>query len=269
MFLPIIKALVLGVVEGVTEFLPVSSTGHLILVNQWISFSDSFTKVFDVVIQLGAILAVVIYFWPKLWPFGREGAAKSEIFSVWKKTLVGVVPALIIGGLLGNFIESKLFNPWVVVGALMIGGAILIFIEKKQIGGGRFQSVAQIPWLTAFFIGLIQCLSMIPGTSRAAATIIGALLLGASRPAAVEFSFFLAIPTMIAASAYSLLKHGASMSGFEIILLAIGFLSAMFVALGVIKFFMGYIKNHDLKPFGYYRIVLGVLILVYFLWKML
>ncbi len=272
MLIPIIKALILGLVEGVTEFLPVSSTGHLILVNQWISFGDAFTKSFDIVIQLGAILAVVIFFWNKLWPFGKEAVQKTEIFSIWKKTIIGVVPAIVIGGLLGSFIEERLFSPWVVAGALVIGGIIMIWVEKRRSGASdssstifKFTSVAEIPWLTALFIGIIQCLSMIPGTSRAAATIIGAMLLGTSRIVAVEFSFFLAIPTMVAASAYSLLKHGMVMSGFEVLLLIIGFVVAFLVALIVIRLFMKYITSHDFKPFGYYRIILGVLVALYFL----
>ncbi|MEI6304441.1 MAG: undecaprenyl-diphosphate phosphatase [Candidatus Taylorbacteria bacterium] len=270
MFIPIIKALILGVVEGITEFLPISSTGHLILINQWVNFGESFTKMFDVVIQLGAILAVIIFFWAKLWPFGKtdlstgvQTTTRSEVFNTWKKTIVGVIPAILIGGLLGSFIENKLFSPWVVAGALIVGGIILIYIERKQIES-RIRSVADISYMTAFYIGLIQCLSMVPGTSRAAATIIGAMMLGASRSVAVEFSFFLAIPTMIAASGYSLLKHGASISGSEIVLLVVGFVTAFLVALVVIKFIMKFIQSHDFKLFGYYRIVLGVLILIYF-----
>lgn len=275
MLIPIINAVILGVVEGITEFLPISSTGHLILINQWITFGDSFTKMFDVVIQLGAILAVIIYFWAKLWPFGKahlstmdlpvggEVSTRSEVLNTWKKTIVGVIPAILIGGLLGSFIENKLFSPWVVAGALIVGGVILIYIERKQIGV-RFRSVAEISYMTAFYIGLIQCLSMVPGTSRAAATIIGAMVLGASRSAAVEFSFFLAIPTMIAASGYSLLKHGASISGSEIVLLLIGFVTAFIVSFVVIRFMMKFIQNHDFKPFGYYRIILGILVLIYF-----
>ena len=264
MIILIFKALVLGVVEGVTEFLPISSTGHLILVNQWLNFSQDFTKMFDIVIQLGAILAVIVYYWSKLWPFGKDILQKTEIFSVWKKIIIAVIPAVVIGGLLGSFIEKKLFNPWVVACALIIGGFVLIFIEKRQTKY-HLESVASIPWLTAFFIGLIQCLSMIPGTSRAAATIIGAMLLGVTRSVAVEFSFFLAIPTMIAASAYSLLKHGAAISGSETVLLAIGFVVAFLVALVAIKLFIKYIQTHDFKPFGYYRIILGVIVLIYFL----
>ena len=264
MIIFIIKALVLGFVEGVTEFLPISSTGHLILINQWISFGDSFTKMFDIVIQLGAILAVIVYFWSKLWPFGKEVSAKTQIFSIWKKIIIGVIPAIVIGGLLGSFIEKKLFNPIVVACALIIGGIILILVERRQVNN-RFESVVSIPWMTALSIGLIQCFSMIPGTSRAAATIVGAILLGATRSVAVEYSFFLAIPTMIAASAYSLLKHGAAVTGFEYVLLAVGFVTAFFVALAAIKLFIGYIKSSNFKLFGYYRIILGSVIVIYFL----
>jgi undecaprenyl-diphosphatase len=264
MFIDILKSIFLGGVEGITEFLPISSTGHLILLNQWISFDPGFTKTFDIIIQLGAILAVIVYFWPKLWPFNKDEIKKKEIYYIWYKTIIGVIPAIIIGGILGNFIEKRLFNPWVVAGALIIGGLILIYIERKKIQS-RFDSVSSIPMLTIFFIGLIQCFSMIPGTSRSAATIIGAIILGASRTAAVEFSFFLAIPTMIAASGYSLLKHGLVMSGGEVILLIIGFITAFFVALVVIKYFIKYIQSHNFIPFAYYRVVLGVLVLIYFL----
>jgi len=264
MIIEIIKSIFLGAIEGITEFLPISSTGHLIIVNQWVTFSETFTKLFDIVIQLGAILAVVVFFWDKLWPFGKAEEAKKQIFLVWKKAIVGVIPAIILGALLANWIEKKLFNPWVVAGALIVGGLILLFIEKKKITP-RFNSIAEMPWLTVALIGLIQCLAMIPGTSRSAATIIGALLLGVSRTTAVEFSFFLAIPTMIAASGYSLLKHGLAMSGSEAFLLVIGFIAAFAVAYAVIKFFIGYIKAHDFKIFAYYRIILGTIIVLYFL----
>ncbi len=263
MLIDIIKSLFLGGVEGITEFLPISSTGHLILFNQWINFDSSFTKTFDIVIQLGAILAVIVFFWPKLWPFNKDEIKKKEIFGIWYKTIIGVIPAIIIGGLLGSFIEKRLFNPWVVAGALIIGGFILIYIERKKIQS-RFDSVISIPTLTIFFIGLFQCFSMIPGTSRSAATIIGAMILGVSRMAAVEFSFFLAIPTMIAASAYSLLKHGFSMNGGEVILLILGFITAFVVALSVIKFFIKYIQSNNFIPFAYYRIVLGIIVILYF-----
>jgi len=263
MLIGIIKAIVLGVVEGLTEFLPISSTGHLIIVNRWINFSPSFTTMFDVVIQLGAILAVIVYFWPRLWPFGKDQIQRQATLKIWGKTIIGVIPAIVLGALLGKLIEDKLFNPWIVAVMLLIGGLIILYVEKKR-PQARFNSIHEIPLQTAFLVGLIQCLSMIPGTSRAAATIIGAMVLGASRTAAVDFSFFLAIPTMIAATGYSLLKHRAAMTHAELIILITGFVAAFVVALTVIKFLLNYIKQHDLKPFGYYRLVLGILILVLF-----
>lgn len=263
MFDDIIKSIILGIVEGITEFLPISSTGHLILVNQWINFSEPFTTMFDIVIQLGAILAVVVYFWKRLWPFGKGQSQQQPAIAIWLKIAVGVIPAIVLGALLGNAIEENLFNPWVVAAALLLGGIILIYIEKHP-SNHRFASVHEIPVQTAFYIGVIQCLSMIPGTSRSAATIIGAMLLGASRTAAVEFSFFLAIPTMVAASGYSLLKHASALTANEFIILATGFIAAFLTALVVIKLFVGYIQRRDLKPFGYYRVVLGALIFIFF-----
>lgn len=263
MAIAILKAIALGAVEGLTEFLPVSSTGHLLLVNQWIRFGPTFTTLFDIVIQLGAILAVILYFWDRIWPFGKNQDKKRTIYSVWSKTLIGVLPALVLGGLLGGWIEEQLFNPSVVAAALVVGGFLLILIEKRQITH-RFDSITRIPWQIALYIGLFQCLSLIPGTSRAAATIIGALLLGASRTVAVEFSFFLAIPTLIAAGGYSILKHGAAMTGSETVLLALGFSTAFLVAWAVIARLMRYIRDHDFRIFGYYRIALGTLVLLYF-----
>ena len=266
MIIEIIKAVVLGVVEGVTEFLPISSTGHLILVNQWISFSGQFTTLFDIVIQLGAILAVVVYFWNRLWPFGKDRELAKATWEIWFKAVAGVIPAIVLGALFASKIEEKLFNPWTVTIALIVGGLILLYIEKTR-RQPRFNSVHEIPYKTAFFTGLIQCLAMIPGTSRSAATIIGAMLLGVSRTAAVEFSFFLAIPTMVAASGYSILKSGLAMSASEMAILAVGFITAFVSALAVIRFFINYIQRRDFKPFGYYRIALGILVLAYFLLK--
>lgn len=267
MFLEIIKAIILGLVEGITEFLPISSTGHLIIVNNWLSFSKSFTEMFDVVIQLGAILAVVVIFWKKLWPFGKDQVKNTVVLNktnlhVWFKTIVAVAPALVLGALFGSKIEEKLFNAVVVAIALIVGGVILILVEKKQTTASSIASIADISYSKAFCIGLVQCLAMIPGTSRSAATIIGAMWLGASRAVAVEFSFFLAIPTMLAASAYSVLKHGLVASGAEWMLLAIGFVVAFLTAMVVIKFILRYIQNHNFKVFGYYRIVLGIIILL-------
>ncbi len=264
MFLDIFKAIILGLVEGITEFLPISSTGHLIIVNKWLSFGPAFTSMFDVVVQLGAILAVVVVFWKKLWPFAKDLSDRANVLNLWKKTILAVVPALILGALFGGLIEEKLFNPTVVAVALVVGGIILILVDNKQATTGTVLSVKDISYRTAFYIGLFQCLAMVPGTSRAAATIIGAMLLGASRTVAVEFSFFLAIPTMLAASAYSLLKHGAVISASEFVILAVGFATAFFTALVVIKFLLNYIQNNNFKAFGYYRIGLGVLVLILF-----
>jgi undecaprenyl-diphosphatase len=263
MFIEIIKSIILGAVEGVTEFLPISSTGHLILVNQWLAFGESFTKMFDIVIQLGAILAVVVFFWARLWPFSRNEILRKEVIETWKKAIIGIIPAIILGGLFGGWIEMRLFNPWVVAGALIIGGLVLIYIERKKLQP-KYNLISELPLLSVFGIGLIQCLSMVPGTSRAATTIIGAMILGASRVAAVEFSFFLAIPTMIAATGYSLLKHASVVNVSEMFILAVGFVTAFFVALAVIKFLISFIKYHDFKLFAYYRIVLGILVLIYF-----
>jgi len=261
-----LKAIILAIVEGVTEFLPISSTGHLIIVNRWVSFGENLTKVFDIVIQLGAILAVVVFFWPRLWPFSNNKESNLAVWNLWKKTLLGVIPAIILGALLGQVIEEKLFNPTIVALALMIGGLLLIWAEKRN-KPPSILTVDNISYKVAFYIGLIQCLAMIPGTSRSAATIIGAMLLGASRLAAAEFSFFLAIPTMVAASGYSLLKHRALLSFSDWAILLVGFVAAFLVAYLVVRVFFKYIQKNNFIPFGYYRIALGVLVLFYFLFK--
>ena len=260
----LINAAIMGVVEGITEFLPISSTGHLIIVDQYLKFEKPFSEMFEVVIQLGAILSVIVYFRNRLNPFVHGQEKKKEVVDLWKKTIAGVIPALLIGGTLGKKISENLFNPVVVASALIIGGIILIIIEsykKKE----TISNVAEITYGIAIAIGLKQCLAMIPGTSRSAATIIGAMLLGASRNTAAEFSFFLAIPTMIAASAYSLMKHSASLSSLEWQALAVGFIVSFIVAWAVIAFLMNYIRKNDFKPLGYYRIALGILVLILFL----
>ena len=185
-----LKAIFLGIIEGLTEFLPVSSTGHLILANQWLTFRPEFTFLFDVFIQLGAILAVIIYFFPTLWPFQKTKVEKESTFYLWQKVAWGVLPALFFGFFLDNWIEEKLFNPLTVALALTIGGIILIWLERHP-RPIKFNSVQELPYFTIFLIGLFQCLAMIPGTSRAAATILGALFLGASRKTAAEFSFLI------------------------------------------------------------------------------
>ena len=259
-----LSALILGIVEGITEFLPISSTGHLIIVNQFVGFSEQFTNMFDVVIQLGAILSVVVYFRKRLIPSRQNYFSMNrKIFDLWKKTIVAVVPALAIGALVGDYIEERLFNTTVVALALIVGGIILVYIEKRK-PLNRITSVDHLTYKTALLIGFIQCLAMIPGTSRSAATIIGAMLLGASRVVAAEFSFFLAIPTMVAASGYTLLKSGSMLSSHEFLIVAVGFIVSFVVAWLVIAGLMNYISKRDFKPFGYYRIVLGIIVLAYF-----
>jgi undecaprenyl-diphosphatase len=257
-----LQAIVLGIVEGITEFLPISSTGHLILVNHIINFEGKFAEMFDIVIQLGAILSVIVYFWNRLYPFNSRKTPDEQkaIWSLWSKAIAGVIPALVIGAALEHKIKEYLFNPTVVSVALIIGGILLIFIERRK-KTASITSIASLTYKTAIAIGFIQCLAMIPGTSRSAATIIGAMLLGASRATAVEFSFFLAIPTMVAASGYSLLKHGASLTGTEWQVLAVGFIVSFLVAWAIIAFLMNYIRKHDFQLFGYYRIVLGIIII--------
>ncbi len=259
MLFDILKAIILGVVEGFTEFLPISSTGHLIIVNQVFSFSESFTFLFDIVIQLGAILSVLVYFKKRLWPFGKDREKRKLTLDIWRKAIVGVLPAIFLGALLGGFIEKKLFNPLTVASALVIGGLVLILIERKN-KPSRINSISELTLKTAFYIGIIQCLSLIPGTSRSAATIIGAMLLGTSRLVATEFSFFLAIPTMVAASGYSLLKHGFSLSFNELLILLVGFAVSFLTALVAIRFFLNYIEKNNFKAFAHYRIVLGIIV---------
>lgn len=262
----ILKVIILGIVEGLTEFLPVSSTGHLIIVNDFVNFTGAFANMFNIVIQLGAILAVVIYFRNKLFPFGdkKTYSEKIEIWDTWKKTIVGVTPALVIGGLFGSDIEKYLFNPVTVAIALFVGGIGLIILEKRK-PLNKIDSIAALSYRTAFLIGLVQCLAMVPGTSRSAATIIGAMLMGTSRVVAVEYSFFLAIPTLFAASVYSLFLTAPALTSAQVQLLAIGFIVSFLVAWLVIAEFLEYSKKYDFKPFGYYRILLGVTVLVYFL----
>lgn len=247
-------AVILGLVEGITEFLPISSTGHLILVNQWIAFSPSFTKVFDVVIQFGAVLAVVVVFWRKL-----------LVLDTWKKMIVAVIPAIVIGVLFGSRVTAALFDPIVVAIALIAGGLVLFFVEHRR-HTESIREMKKLSYQRAFLIGLTQCLAFIPGISRSAATILGALLLGASRSVAAEFSFFLAIPTLAAASGYSLIKHPVALSSHEIVLLVIGFVVAFLAAFAVIRVFMAYVQKKTFLPFAYYRIALGLLIVLLFAW---
>ncbi|WP_303819425.1 undecaprenyl-diphosphate phosphatase [Ruminococcus flavefaciens] len=276
----IIKTIILGIVEGVTEWLPISSTGHLILVEEFLNLdkSDEFKEMFDVVIQLGAIMAVVVIFWKKLWPFGRKGNAhplnktpfgkmiKTDIFVMWFKVLVACLPAAVIGLLLDDWIDEHLYNPWTVAVALIVFGIAFIIIENWNKGKKpKITTIAELGFNTAFIIGVFQLIAAIfPGTSRSGATIVGALLIGVSRTVAAEFTFYLAIPVMFGASLLKLVKFGFGFTGSELAVLITGMVVAFLVSVVVIKFLMDYIKKHDFKVFGWYRIVLGILVLIYF-----
>lgn len=262
----ILKAILLGIVEGVTEFLPVSSTGHMIIVDQFVKMSENeaFTAAFQVIIQLGAILSVVVYFWKRLWPFSGTKEEQHGKWVLWGKVVVGVLPAVVLGLLFDDFIEEKLFNAVTVSIALVFYGIVLIFMEKRNEKKDHF-AITDVKDLTikaALIIGFFQCLAMVPGTSRSAATIIGGLVLGLNRSAAAEFSFFLAIPTMFGATLLKIVKEGFAFTGAEWGLIGIGFVVSFIVALGVIKLFMGYITKKGFKPFGYYRIVMGIVVLL-------
>lgn len=266
-FIEIIKAIILGVVQGITEWLPVSSTGHLILVEEFIKFqlSNAFVGTFFVVIQFGSILAVVVLFFRKLNPFdpSKSNTKKIETINLWFKIAIATVPAGIIGLLFDDIIENLLYNPITVAIALIFYGILFIIIEGRH-SRPRIGELSELSYRTAIGIGLFQVLALIPGTSRSGSTIIGAVLLGTSRYIAAEFSFFLAIPVMIGASALKLLKAGTAFSSLEWIVLGVGSLVSFVVSIFAIKFLMDYIKKHDFKVFGVYRIILGIIVLVYF-----
>lgn len=269
----LLKVLFLGIIEGITEWLPISSTGHMLLVDEFISLSASeeFKEMFFVVIQLGAILAVVLLFWNKMWPFDfsknpeKEGVIKKDIFSMWFKVVVACIPGAIVTLLFDDYIEAHLHTPTVIAIALIFYGFAFIIIETgNKAKTAKTLTLQDITYKTAFIIGLFQVLSIIPGTSRSGATIIGALLIGVSRVAAAEFTFFLAVPVMLGLSLIKVIKFGFSFSGAELVTLSVGVIVAFLVSLFVIKFLMGYIKKHDFKVFGWYRIALGVIVLFYF-----
>ncbi len=276
----IVKAVILGVIEGITEWLPVSSTGHLILADEFLSLnmSEEFIEMFNVVIQLGAILAVVVLFWPKLWPFqndpeaarGETGAkalvdrfCRKDVWVMWFKVLVAILPAMVIGLPLDDWMTGHLHNPPVVAAMLILYGVFFLLIEQRRYRP-RIRRIAKLDYKTALGIGLFQVLSLVPGTSRSGATILGAMLLGTSRTVAAEFTFFLAIPVMFGASLIKVLKFGFAFTGFELAVLGVGCVVAFVVSMLSIRFLMNYVKKHDFKVFGWYRIVLGVLVLAYF-----
>lgn len=267
----ILKAIVFGIVEGITEWLPISSTGHLILLKQLmpLKVSESFWNMFEVVIQLGAILAVVLIFWHKIFPFRKERGrwhTDMRIINLWIKIIIACIPAAIIGLLFDDKINALFYNPTSVSIALIVFGVLFIVIENRNRRmRPRVTKLGQLTYQTAIIIGLFQVLAAVfPGTSRSGATIIGALLIGVSRTVAAEFTFFLAIPVMFGASLLKLVKFGFHFSGLEIGILVVGMVSAFIVSVIVIRFLMGYIKKHDFKVFGWYRIVLGIIVLLYF-----
>lgn len=278
--LDILKAIIYGIVEGITEWLPISSTGHLLLVEKLLPFEDvseNFFGMFDVVIQLGAILAVVVLFWNKIWPFaltknerqGRTGAAsfiKMDIMTLWFKILVSCVPAAVIGILFDEVFERLFYNPTCIAIALIVFGIAFILIENWNKGRRpKIRKLSQITYQTALMIGIFQVIAAIfPGTSRSGATIVGALLIGVSRTVAAEYTFFLAIPVMFGASLLKVTKFGFQFTTTEAICLAVGTIVAFLVSVFVLRFLMAYIKRHDFKVFGWYRIVLGIIVLLYF-----
>lgn len=276
----IIKSIILGIIEGITEWLPISSTGHLIIADEFIKLgmTDEFMEMFNVVIQLGAILAVVVIFWNKMWPFTADktkgynyitkgnGLIKKDVMDMWFKVIVAMLPAAIVGIPFDNYFEKHFHNWQVVSAALIVYGVLFIVIEK--INKNRKPKVTGIPELsykTALLIGCFQALSLIPGTSRSGSTILGAMILGVSRVAGAEFSFFLAVPVMFGASLIKLLKFGFMFTGMELAVLAVGTLTSFIVSVIAIKFLISYVRRHDFSLFGYYRIALGVIVIAYFL----
>ena len=274
-----LKALLFGIVEGVTEWLPISSTGHMILLDEFVQLqmSDAFKSMFEVVIQLGAILAVVVLYFPKLWPFrrgrkgeGLDGGVKMDTIRLRIRVIVAILPGASVGLPFDDWMDAHLHTAPVVAAMLVLYGVAFIVIERRQNAThrrARIQSVELIDMRMALLIGLFQVLSLVPGTSRSGATILGGMLMGCSRAAAAEFSFYLAIPTMAGASLIKVLKFGLSVTTAELVVLGIGCVSAFVVSVIAIKTFIGYIKRHSFTAFGWYRIALGALVAVYFLMK--
>ena len=281
MVLEIIKAIIFGIVEGITEWLPISSTGHLILLEQFLKFkevSPEFWEMFQVVIQFGAILAVVIIYFKQIWPFTNDKSkgikssgilsfVNKNILNLWGKILVACVPAAIIGLLFDDVFEALFYNPPCIAIALIVFGIIFIVVENRNTSKKAPKDKTElITYKDALIIGCFQLLAAIfPGTSRSGATIIGGLIIGLSRANAAEFTFYLAIPTMLGASLLKLVKFGLAFSGVELAVLLVGTIVSFLVSVFVIKFLMSYIKKHNFKPFGYYRIGLGIVVLLYFL----
>ena len=275
-FLEILKAILIGIVQGITEWLPVSSTGHMILLNEFIKLdvSEAFFELFEVVIQFGSILAVIILFFDKLNPFSKkkDGEMKKKTWTLWLKVIVAVLPAAIIGLPLDDWFQAHFYNYIAVSVALIVYGVLFIVIERRNKNKPKkYEDVYDIDYPTALKIGCFQVLSIIPGTSRSGSTILGASLVGVSRTAAAEFSFFMAIPVMLGASAYKVLKYivkvGVALTSTEIIVLIVGTFTAFLVSVAVIKFLMDFVRKHSFESFGWYRIALGTVVIIYFLIK--
>lgn len=276
----IIKSIILGIIEGITEWLPISSTGHLIIADEFIKLgmTDEFMEMFNVVIQLGAILAVVVIFWNKMWPFTADktkgynyitkgnGLIKKDVMDMWFKVIAAMLPAAIVGIPFDDYFEKHFHNWQVVSAALIVYGVLFIVIEKiNKNRKPKVNSIPELSYKTALLIGCFQALSLIPGTSRSGSTILGAMILGVSRVAGAEFSFFLAVPVMFGASLIKLLKFGFMFTGMELAVLAVGTLTSFIVSVIAIKFLISYVRRHDFSLFGYYRIALGVIVIAYFL----
>lgn len=268
----ILKAILFGIVEGITEWLPISSTGHMILLDEFVTLdvTPEFLEMFLVVIQLGAILAVVVLFWNKIFPFNfhkeKGPFLVKEIWSMWFKIVVACIPAAIIGILFDDIFNELFYNYVTVAIALIVFGILFLVVEKANKNkSAKINSLGEITYTTAMLIGVFQLIAAVfPGTSRSGATIVGALMIGVSRTVAAEFTFFLAIPVMFGASLLKLVKYGFAFSGNELVLLAAGMVVAFVVSVAVIRFLMDFIKKHDFKVFGYYRILLGMIVLIYF-----
>lgn len=261
----ILKSIVFGIVEGITEWLPISSTGHLILLNAVIPLTDNaeFWDMYKYIIQLGAILAVIVLYWHKLWPFSpkKNEKEKKDTWDIWVKIVIASIPTGIVGVLLNDYADAHLSTPVVVAVALIVYGVLFLVIERVP-RKAKIKSIAAIDFKTAFLIGCAQSLAVIPGTSRSGSTILGALLLGLSRGTAAEFSFFLAIPVMFGVSLLELVKHAAAVSLGEVIALIVGMVVSFVVSVMVIRSLMSYIRKHNFRAFGLYRIALGALILI-------
>jgi len=271
-----LKAVLFGVVEGITEWLPISSTGHMILLDEFIrlQMSDAFKEMFNVVIQLGAILAVIVLYFDKLWPFrkGGKGIAswlRMDTVRLWMMVVIGILPSALVGIPFDDWMDAHLHTAPVVAAMLIVYGVAFILIERRKdvYARTRIADVEQIGWRMALLIGLFQVLSLVPGTSRSGATILGGVLMGCSRAAASEFSFFMAIPTMAGASLLKVIKFGLDFTGAELLILLVGCVTAFAVSYVAIRTFIGYVKKHSFTAFGWYRIALGALVALYFLMK--